>query len=294
MIEDNQVSVIIPSYNSAHFVTTAVDSVLAQTYQNFEILVIDDGSRDNTREVLERYGTRICYINQENAGVAAARNKGIEQSRGRYVSFLDADDTWYPEKLEKQVEALSKNPNCKFCYSAVMWVDDNLEELGIRHSHRKTSPLEDLLFYGNIIGSTCGVICERNLLNEIGGFDPNLSQCADWDMWIRLAMNTEFHYIEEPLITYRQHNLSMSNNARLLEKDSLIVMEKSFAYANLPEHLRNRKNTAVATTFMVLAGTYFQAHMIRDFLRCAVKSIAMDFPQVKYLLKFPLRRLSGR
>src|SRR5262245_16845767 len=106
-----EVSVIIPSYNSARYLTDAVSSVLGQTFLDFEVLIIDDGSTDDTAAVISRYGERVGYIRQLNAGVAAARNRGIKESRGRYVAFLDADDTWHQDKLETQVRALRENPD---------------------------------------------------------------------------------------------------------------------------------------------------------------------------------------
>lgn len=284
-----EVSVVIPTYNSARYVIEAVNSVLAQTYQDFEVLVIDDGSTDETEAVMRRYQAPVRYIRQPNGGVAVARNRGITESRGRYVAFLDADDTWLPHKLERQLAALQGQPNYRACYAAFAVVDASLNPLGISRSQRQASALEDLLLRGNIIGSICTVLCERALFELVGGFDPALSQCADWDMWVRLAAQTEFLYLDEPLVTYRQHGTNMSRNAPLLESDSLQVLKKGFAMPDLPASLRAQQQAALARNYMVLAGTYFHAHLYWDFMRCAARAVTMDAHQIHYLAAFPAR-----
>jgi glycosyltransferase involved in cell wall biosynthesis len=285
------ISVIIPTYNSERFVTEAIDSVLAQTFKDFEILVIDDGSTDETESLMRRYDAPVRYIRQENGGVAVARNRGIEESRGKYIAFLDADDTWFPEKLERQLRSLEASAGHRACYSAFLVVDADLKELGISRSARFGLAIEDLLLRGNVIGSICTVLCERSLFETAGGFDPDLSQCADWDMWVRLAELTEFIYLDEPLVTYRQHDANMSHNAPLLERDSILVLEKGFAMRGLPGLLRGQRRSAFARNYMVLAGTYFHAQRYRDFLRCAVRSVTMDMKQLAYLAEFPLRAI---
>jgi glycosyltransferase involved in cell wall biosynthesis len=282
-----EVSVVVPTYNSAHYVTQAVDSVLAQRRDDVEVLVIDDGSTDDTADVMARYGAAVRYIRQENAGVAAARNHGIAESRGRYVAFLDADDTWLPRKLDLQLDVMRGRPGTSACFSAFTVVDSNLTP--IRISRSATSTLEDLLLRGNVVGSICTVICDRSLLELTGGFDLALSQCADWDMWVRLATKTDFLYVDEPLVTYRQHDSNMSRNAPLLERDSLSVLEKGFAMPGLSEPLRAKRRIAFARNYMVLAGTYFRAHFYADFARCAARAVAMDPRQAAYLLEFPAR-----
>src|SRR5207248_10523593 len=117
--------------------------------------------------------------------------------------------------------ARSRSRGMRVCYSDFMRVDTQLRTLGIQRSHRQESALADLLTSGNVIGSICSVIVDRSLLDHTSGFDPMLSQCADWDMWVRLARHTDFLYVDEPLVTYRQHGSMMSHNVRLLESDSL-------------------------------------------------------------------------
>jgi hypothetical protein len=285
------VSVVIPTFNSARYVTEAVESVLSQTFTDLEVLVVDDGSTDDTRERVAGYPPTVRYLHQANAGVSMARNHGIAQSRGRYVAFLDADDTWKPEKLERQLDALSLTPEMGVCYTAFFRVDSQLRPIGIVRSLRHNCALADLLMGGNVVGSICSVLVERSLLDCTDGFDPMLSQCADWDMWVRLARYTEFLYLDEPLVTYRQHGSMMSHNVSLLESDSLRVLEKGYGHPDTPADLSRHAPRAFGRNWMVLAGCYFHAHRYADAARCAMRSLRLDPLQGYRLLNFPLRRL---
>ena len=285
---------VIPSYNAARYLPAALGSVLPQGDALREVLVVDDGSTDDTRAIVMSHGPRVRYIYQPNRGVSAARNLGIAESCGRYVAFLDADDTWLPGKLSRQAAALRRAPECGLCYSALLVVDCDLNVLGVRRTSRKGSALEDLLTRGNFVGSTSPVLCERSLLERVGGFEVTLSQCADWDLWIRLAAVTEFLYLDDPLVTYRQHSSNMSRDARLLEKDSVRVLEKGFALAGLPRELRARKKQAFGRNDAVLAGSYFQAGLWRDFARCAARAFVRDPRQSGRFLAYPIRAARRR
>jgi glycosyltransferase involved in cell wall biosynthesis len=287
------VSVVIPSYNAARYVEAAVDSVLGQTFRNVEVLVVDDGSTDGTEAVLSRYGRAIRYLRQENSGVSAARNRGIQESTGRYVAFLDADDTWFPGKLDRQVAALESSGQHRACYSAHVICTEALAPLAIQRSVRYGSTLEDLLLRGNVVGSICTLICDRSLFSIAGNFDLDLSQCADWDMWIRLATITEFLYLDEPLVTYRQHGSNMSADPALLERDSTRVLEKAFELPSVPHQVRAARRSAFARNYMVVAGTYLYARRYPDFVRCAVRAVSLDAGQLGYLTAFP-GRLAAR
>lgn len=201
------VSVVIPTYNTAGYVTRAVDSVLAQTYQDLEIIVVDDGSTDATRERLAPYGNRIHYLYQENQERAAARNTGIRYAQGEYVAFLDADDYWLPSKLEQQVAAFDKHPETGMVYSQVYVVD--------RHGHclhtsgRGTGGKPELpptifckLLVGNLVPSPTPLI-RRDGIEKIGGFDTEVIPCEDHDYWVRLSRHFSIIGLEQPLACYQ-------------------------------------------------------------------------------------------
>jgi hypothetical protein len=150
------------------------------------------------------------------------------------------------------------------------------------------------LLRGNVVGNICSVLCERALFAEVGGFDPDLSQCADWDMWIRLATATEFLYLDQPLVNYRQHASNMSRRPDLLERDSLHVLDKGFRLPSVPAALRAQRRAAFGRNYMVLAGTYFHASRYRDSLRCVLRALALEPGQLRYLASFPSRSMRRR
>ena len=284
------VSVVVPAFNAQPYVAAAVDSVLAQTLRDFELIVVDDGSSDGTPGALEAYGGALRCLRQENGGVSRARNHGIAESRGRFVAFLDADDAWGPSKLEKQVATLADRPGCRACYSAVYLADQRLSVLSEQRSGDGVVEYDSLLVNGNIVtGSASSVICERALLDEVGGFDEDLSLCADWDLWVRLSARTTFAYVDEPLAMYRQSIGSMSRNPRLLEQDTLALLHKAFSGPS-PPGARTRAR-AYGRQYRVLAGSHLQAGTYRDALRCFILSVRYDPRQALYGLALPSRAL---
>lgn len=289
-----RVSVIIPTYNSAPYLKQAVDSVLAQTFQDYEVIVIDDGSTDDTESLMNSYGSPVRYIRQSNGGVAVARNRGIDESLGEYVAFLDADDVWLPGKLELQIAALDQSPDAGVCYADFFIVAPDLTVRSRVSMPQQDTTLSDLLLRGNVVGTPSTVVCHRERIKQAGGFDRAFSYGADWEMWIRLASATEFIHVKEPLILYRQHDSNMSRNIRLSEDESVRLLQQGFALPCLSASMRDRREKALARNYMVLAGSYFHAGLYRDCLRCAGRAVTLDFRQAGYILSFPLRSLSRR
>ncbi len=287
------VSVIVPAYNAARYIANAIDSVLAQTTPARELIVVDDGSTDATREIVSQYGSRVRYIFQENRGVSAARNLGIESSVSSRVAFLDADDAWLPEKLEKQTAALRES-GLRASYTAHLIVDDALEPLFENRGLRRESALEDLLSIGNVIGSPSSVMCDRSLFDEIGGFDPSFSLCADWELWVRVATRTDFANVDEPLVKYRLHGDNMSRDVPLLEADSVRTLEKAFALPSLPPVIGRRRRASMAANYMVLAGSYLRGGHAFGAVRCAAYSLVRDPRQLRELVTYVLRFARGK
>ena len=227
-----RVSVVIPAYNAAACVRRAVDSVLAQTCADFELLVVDDGSRDATREVLAGYGERLRVLAQANAGPAAARNHGLREARGEFVAFLDADDWWLPAKLERQVALLDARPGLGFCSTAtqVLTPTGAPDQAWPCCADDGTPLLERLFVQGAAVsGSTSGVLARAALLREVGGFDERLRGFEDPDLWLRLAARTGYACIAEPLTVVVRTPGSVSSHLPRMRAATLASFRKNRA-----------------------------------------------------------------
>jgi glycosyltransferase involved in cell wall biosynthesis len=222
------VSVIIPSYNSCRFVIEAVESVLLQSYSPIEVIVVDDGSTDDTASVLAPYRSHVRYVYQANRGLAGARNRGIAEARGELVAFLDADDVWMPEKLARQMEALSGAPQAGLVHTDVLF----LEQATGQKSHRKTRKTEyvgdcyRLLFTRNQLTAS-SVLLRKECLTRVGWFEESLRRLEDYDLWLRVARHYPFACVGEPLVVYRLHNNNLSRATLEMRKDELYVLEKA-------------------------------------------------------------------
>lgn len=287
-------SVVLPVWNGAPFVAAAIESALGQIGASLEILAVDDGSTDATPRILSQFGSRIQVLGQPNAGVAAARNRGIGAARGHYVAFLDADDLWRPEKLARQREALQATPDARASATAFEVTDEDGRALGVRGGHAPEALLEALLCEGNLVGTPSSVVVERALLAQTGGFDPALSQCADWEMWMRLARATRFAWVRAPLVAYRQHPYNMSRGIPLLERDSIHALNKAFGDPGMPRALLALRRRAFGRNYRVLAGSYFQAGRMLDCLRCAIRAVGLAPRELVYIAALPWRRVARR
>ena len=196
------VSIIIPTYNRAHRVTQAVDSVLAQTYTDFELMVVDDGSTDDTTDRLAAYGDRIRVVRQDNLGASAARNAGIRRAKGRYIAFLDSDDLWKPDKLAVQIDLVSRDRSVKICYTEEIWIRRG-RRVNPRKKHAKHSGwiLKELLPL--CLVSPSSVLIAREVFDRVGLFDESLPACEDYDLWLRIGRLYPIILIDQPLIVKR-------------------------------------------------------------------------------------------
>jgi glycosyltransferase involved in cell wall biosynthesis len=289
------VSVVIPSYNYARYLPAAIESVLAQTFRDFEIIVVDDGSTDDTPQAVRAFDGVIRYIRQTNQGVSRARNLGISQSRGHYVAFLDADDEWLPEKLEWQIAALRDAPTSQACFVTSLVVDESGKIIVEQRARQPVEHSEELVRFGNIVhGSSSSVMCARSLLESVGGFDARLSDCADWDLWIRLVKLTPFLNVDRPLVRIRRHSLSMTRQVALRERDSRQVLENALeTMVDGPDTTATRR-AALGRNAMVLAGSYFHVGDYRSFLRCAWEAVMTDPRWIRELASRPVRMLGRR
>ncbi len=285
------VSVVIPNYNYARYLSEAIDSVLAQTYPKIEVIVVDDGSTDESIPKLRQYGSRIQYIQQKNQGVAAARNRGIHQSVGELIAFLDADDYWLPLKIERQVEQFIKAPGLGMVHCGVIEFGEVTGVEVIRLDGQQGDVADELLLLQRsvILGGGSGLIVQRSILEEIQGFDTHLSTSADWDLFYRIARKYRVGFVAEPLVKYRRHRSNMHSNINAMEQDMLLGFHKAFTNASLEtQRLRRR---AYAKLHLILAGSYFQARQLRKSMCHWGRSLLYSTEGIGYLLNYPLRQL---
>jgi len=216
MIKNPMVSVIIPTYNQANFIDKAIKSVLKQTYQDFEIIVIDDGSTDNTEEIIRCFkDKRVKYIKKykKNRGISVARNIGIKVARGKYVALLDSDDEWLPEKLDKQIKILQDgSPELGAVYSNLCYIDENGKNTNKLRNPKKEGYIYEDLLGKNHVGAPSTLLIRKECFHQVGLFDDLLNAQQDWDMWIRIAKYYRFALIKIPLVKYRLHSNQLSKN----------------------------------------------------------------------------------
>ncbi|MBU2551799.1 MAG: glycosyltransferase [Proteobacteria bacterium] len=193
------VSVVIPTFNRAGPVARAVDSVLAQTGPGFELIVVDDGSTDETGRVLGRYGEAIKVLRQDRAGVGAARNRGIEASRGDLIAFLDSDDYWLPEKLALQTAFFQAHPDALICQTEEIWIRGG-RRVNPKARHRKPSGDVFVPSLELCLISPSAVMMRRSLFDRVGLFDEDLPACEDYDLWLRVSARWPVHLLDHPLV----------------------------------------------------------------------------------------------
>ena len=219
------VSVIIPTFNRGWVVAEAVQSVIAQEYQPLEIIVVDDGSTDNTREELMPFMEKIVLVTQKNMGVSAARNTGIRRSHGSLVAFLDSDDLWLPGKISTQVDFFNMNPDAMICQTEEIWIR-NSKRVNPKKKHKK---LSGMIFEPSLhlcLVSPSAVMIKKSLFDIKGYFDEELKACEDYDLWLRISSTIPVHLIDRLLIVKRGGHKDQLSNNHSLDKYRIKSLEK--------------------------------------------------------------------
>ena len=265
----SKVSVVIPAYNAMTYLPQTVANVLEQTYTDFEVIVVNDGSTDNIEEWIAQISDlRVKLVSQTNLGLAGARNTGISESQGEYLAFLDADDLWESTKLAKQVRVLDSHPEVGLVYTWVAYVDERGNSTGRVVNNQQEGDVWQELTKGNLVECGSVAMVRRQCLEKCGVFDCNLgSFVEDWDMWLRIADCYEFKVVKEPLVYYRQVASSASRNWSAMAKSYQLVIEKAFTAVSWDE--LSLRNKSYSTANLVLAWK-------------AIQSQAKDFQQASY------------
>ena len=236
-----KVSVIIATYNRVELLSSSIKSVLNQTFEDFELIISDDSSTDNTKEYVEGLtDKRIIYINNEtNRGVSATRNNALKSSTGNYIAFLDDDDEWLPEKLSLQIDKIEKSPSkVGAVYTGVMYFDMELGEVSyVSRPCCEGNILDDIL-PENIL-ATSSLLLRKSCFEKVGLFDETISYAEDFDMWIRIAKYYNFSYVDKPLVRYGLHNSKITHDYKavisglqsILEKHNDLYSKNKIAYS---------------------------------------------------------------
>ncbi|NJK67621.1 MAG: glycosyltransferase [Microcoleus sp. SU_5_3] len=269
-----RVSVIIPTYNSDRYIIQAVESVLNQTYQNWEIIIVDDGSTDNTRQLLAPYLDLIQYIYQDNQGAAIARNSACKLAKGEFLAFLDSDDSFLPEKLEKQIACFDADPTLDLVQTGWVIVDQNNQGIyGVKPWEEAPKlDLEAFVFYKSVRPSA--MMLRREWWERLGGFDPRFPPTEDLDFVLRLALKgCKSVWLKEILTCYRQHDSNLMSNGSKLMKNTEIVMEQFFARPDLPGHIRDLKRAERYKCFVWIAWRMYRDGYLPEMVESLEKSL---------------------
>lgn len=255
-----RVSVVIPTYNYARFLPRALDSVFAQTWRDHEIVVVDDGSTDDTPEVAKAYGERIRYLRKENGGVSSARNMGIEAARGELIAFLDADDAWREDKLARQVAFLDENPWAAMVFSDMShWVNGREVHRAYLRERGYTKVASGRIFL-NLLEECFifvpTVMVRAACFREVGLMDTALSNSEDLDMWLRIAARFEIGFIDEPLALRHEHGSGATAHRARFHEGQIAMFSKVLASGPGPEA------RAVARRKLALAHWHLGYHLL--------------------------------
>lgn len=269
-----RVSVIIPAYNCESYILRAVESAIEQTYQDWEIIVVDDGSTDNTRQVLEPYSDLIQYVYQENQGAAIARNRACELAKGEFLAFLDADDFFLPEKLEKQVACFDADSSLGMVQNGWLIVDENGKDISPIMPWKEVAKLdlETLVLYKFVRPSA--MMLRRQWWERLGGFDPRFPPTEDLDFALRLALKgCKSIWLKEILTCYRQHSTNLMSGGTKMMKSMEIVMEQFFARPDLPKHIRDLKQAERYKCLVWIAWRMYRDGYLPEMVESLEKSL---------------------
>jgi glycosyltransferase involved in cell wall biosynthesis len=285
----NGVSVVIPTHNHAAYLRQAIDSALGQTSTPLEVIVVDDGSTDETPRILSEYGGRIRAIRQSNAGVSVARNTGIAAAAGDLIALLDSDDSWAPTKLERQIARLSADPGMGLVHCGSERVDEAGRRLSVSLDGMEGWVAPALLRLDSDVIAAPGscVLVPKRVVEEIGGFDARLPPSEDWDFCYRVAKRYPIGYVREMLVRYRIHQAGAHMNVGRMQNGMLLALDKAFAAGDAS--VQQLRNHAYGRLHRILAGCYFEVRQPRACLTHAIKSLRYDMRNATYFAAYPLR-----
>ncbi|GAC1449293.1 MAG: glycosyltransferase [Isosphaeraceae bacterium] len=292
---DPLVSVVIPAYNCARTLPGTVASVLAQTFHDFEVMIVDDGSLDDTLVVARGIkDSRVQVFTQPNGGASAARNTGIRAARGKYVALLDGDDLWLPHKLARQLEVLERTSGVFAVQSGAVFVNDALEVSYAFPCKPSVDALLDTLLFRNLPNTMSTLVISRHKFDEMGAFDTELEILEEWDMMIKVSRHCAPVSLEEPLSLYRVHPGNRSRDLSIHVKPGLLVLSRLFGDPTLPERIRRRRRLIYSHFYTMLAGGALRSGEWSGVVKWGMKGVLTHPACLAYFAAMPYRRLRRR
>ena len=278
-----KVSIIIPTYNCAHFLREAIESALNQTYQHIEIIVVDDGSSDGTKELLKGYQhgypDKFRFYCQDNRGSSAARNLGIKNAEGEFIALLDSDDYWSSQKLKKQMTLFEEDPQIAFSFTnACILKNGHMTGNYVRADESELIKGELFydLFFRNFIPFS-SVVFKKSIINEIGLLDETLWSIQDFEWLLRVIRHYKIRYIDECLVTYRVHNTNISKHMEIRHKEGLEVLKRTIAqYPELKQKLGKRLIRLLADKYFYFGYALFDKNHIKESREQFLNAIRTD------------------
>jgi glycosyltransferase involved in cell wall biosynthesis len=301
MLQQPSVSVIIATYNRARYLAEAIDSVLSQRFRSFELIIVDDGSTDDTQELLRSYGDRLRFYRQENRGPSAARNLGVHHARGEWIAIQDSDDLYRPSHLEVLFRYVEAHPECRMVFANGAYLDrpehgrDTIIPVGkSRRLARDGVTIEDI-FQRSIVRLQAALI-SKSAYDEVGGHDESLRICMDLDLSFRLFMNFPVHYIDETVFQYRKHDGNTGKDEDLRLMENIRVIEKLLKNYPATRKLLGQQKLArrIAYRYYRLAKGRRKRGHYRDALQAIEKAVCLYPLSVKYwVYKFQWKMTEG-
>ena len=280
---------VIPAYNAQRYLAETLRSVQAQTFRDLEVIVVDDGSTDGTAAIVDACGPPVRRLSQANSGVSRARNAGAAAAAGPLLAFLDADDLWEPSKLQKQVELMRSRPAVGFCYTGIRRIDAQGDLKQSEPAREYGDLCTELLLNSCVVASSSSsLLIRRALWSDTGGYDPDFSQCADWEFLLRLSLLGRGAAIPEPLVRYRTFAGNMSSDVSRLERDTFAVLSKFFASAR-GQRFAGIRRRCYSNHWMILSGSYLHARQVRNSVRSLAHGLSLAPANLKRVLGLPAR-----
>lgn len=280
--ENPLVSVIIPVYNGEKYIEECLRSVYQQSYHRIEIILIDDGSTDNSLNLINQFPGEKKVISQQNTDVSQARNVGIQNADGQFIAFLDQDDVWENAKLEKQVHAFRENPDTDLVFTDSFKFNDKGDRRHPRDKHEIASRLNDQNLFSTLVRKNIlmpsAVMIKKESIEKAGLFDSSFKTCGDYEMWLRMAaMGMKFKYLPEPLALYRQHAENTYKKSEIMHEDRLKALDSIFGIGRLTPEQQRLKPFAYASAYAESAHAFFANKNYGRFLENAHQAVSSSW-----------------